>query len=186
MAAPDGRLDVLIANAGVHDGGRGLMEGSIEDLATSFQQVLDINVLGYLLAARAASEALHRAQGTLILTLSDASFDVRGNGAGIAYVASKHAGLGLCRVLARELGPDVRVNAVAPGGVATGLSVEGTAGTRRVITDGEALERRLEERTILRRGATLSEIAGTYTFLASAAAGAMTGQVLRVDGGLLQ
>jgi NAD(P)-dependent dehydrogenase (short-subunit alcohol dehydrogenase family) len=185
-AAPEGHLDVLIANAGVHDGGVRLLDADAADLEARFRAVLDIDVLGYLLAARAAAGSLKRARGCIVATLSDASFDVHGNGAGIAYVAAKHAGVGLVRALARDLAPDVRVNAVAPGGVATPLTAVDTAGAeRRVIPDAEGLEASLSRRTLLAHGARLAELSGTYLYLCSEAAGAITGQVLRVDGGLI-
>lgn len=185
-AATGGRLDVLVANAGVHDGGRRLLDGTPAELEDGFRAVLDVDVLGYLLAARAASDALRRARGCIVLTLSDAAFDVHGNGAGIAYVVAKHAGLGLVRALARDLAPDVRVNAVAPGGVATGLSaVDGSGGERPVIADPDALRRSLAGRTLLGHGAGLADLAASYLYLCSPAAASVTGQVLRVDGGLL-
>jgi 2,3-dihydroxy-2,3-dihydrophenylpropionate dehydrogenase len=185
-AAPGGRLDVLVANAGVHDGG--LRLGSdlpLDELAARVRYVTDVNVLGYALALHAAAPALAAADGCAVLTLSDASFDVGGNGAGAAYVAAKHAGAGLVKAAARDLAP-VRVNGVAPGGVATGLSVhEPGGGQRRVVTDPDELARRVAGRTLLRRGARLDELADAYYYLASASAGAITGQILRIDGGLL-
>ncbi len=185
-AAPDGSLDVLIANAGIHDGGMRLLDAEPADLEALFRAVLEVDVLGYLLAARAAAAALQQARGCVVLTLSDASFDVHGNGAGVAYVVAKHAGVGLVRSLARDLAPEVRVNAVAPGGVPTLLAaVNGKGVERPVITDSEALGRSLATRTLLGHGAGLTDLAGSYLFLCSAAAGAVTGQILRADGGLL-
>jgi NAD(P)-dependent dehydrogenase (short-subunit alcohol dehydrogenase family) len=185
VAAPDGLLDVLVANAGIHDGGRRLGAGDGAATLSVFRRVIEVNLLGYVLSIEAAASALRRARGSIVLTLSDASFDVRVNNAGAAYSASKHAGIGLLRVAARDLAPEVRVNAVAPGGVATHLSVEEESGVRRIITDPDALARRLAERTVLERGADIGEIAATYLYLASSDAGAITGQVIRVDGGLL-
>ncbi|MGH8962988.1 MAG: SDR family oxidoreductase [Jatrophihabitantaceae bacterium] len=185
-AAVGGSLDVLIANAGIHDGGLRLVDNEPADLEARFRAVFEVDVLGYLLIGRAAAGALQRARGCIVLTLSDASFDVHGNGAGIAYVAAKHAGLGLLRALARDLAPDVRVNAVAPGGVATSLAAPDEGGAERpVIGDGDHLARSLARRTLLGHGAGLADLAGTYAYLCSPAAGAVTGQVLRVDGGLL-
>ena len=103
----------------------------MRDLA---RRILDVNVVGYLVGACAAAEAVERAEGTMVFTLSDASFVVPGNGAGIAYAASKHAGLGVVRSLAAQLAPRVRVNAVAPGGVPTGLSsLSPDAGEERAV-----------------------------------------------------
>jgi 2,3-dihydroxy-2,3-dihydrophenylpropionate dehydrogenase len=185
-AAPDGRLDVLVANAGVHDGGLRLGgDRPLDELAARVRYVLDINVLGYMLALHAAAPALAAAGGCAVLTLSDASFDVGGNGAGAAYVAAKHAGAGLVKAAARDLAP-VRVNGIAPGGVATRLSVHEPGGRqRRVVTDADELARRIAGRTLLKRGARLDELADAYYYLASDSAGAITGQTLRIDGGLL-
>ncbi|MGC5617140.1 SDR family oxidoreductase [Georgenia sp. Z1491] len=184
-AAPDGRLDVLVANAGVHDGGRRLTDGSIDEFDRWFRAVLEVNVIGYALALKAASGPLVAARGAAVLTLSDAAFDVRGNGSGLAYPTSKHALLGLCRAAARDLAPHARVNAVAPGGVPTRLSDGAGEASRPLIDDAGALEQRLRERTLMARGTTLEEIADAYVYLASASAGSITGQVLRVDGGLI-
>lgn len=180
-----GRLDVLVANAGVHDGG--LTFGSdLGALERDFRRVLDINLMGYVLALGAAAGPLTAAQGCAVLTLSDASFDVIGNGAGLAYAAAKHGALGLLKVAARELGPSVRVNAVAPGGVATGMSVETTDGDRRrLITDADELAAKVAGRTVLGRGVTMDEVVAAYLFLSSEQSAGITGQVLRVDAGRL-
>lgn len=181
----DGGLDVLVANAGVHDGGLGL-DGGLSSLESDFRRVLDINLVGYVLALAAASGPLSIARGCAVLTLSDASFDVMGNGAGLAYAAAKHGALGLLKVAARDLGPRVRVNAVAPGGVATGMAVETADGERSpLIADGDELGMKLAGRTALGRGVTLDEVAAAYLFLGSEAAAGITGQVLRVDAGRL-
>lgn len=179
-------LDVLVANAGVHDGGMTFDSSAVEVLEDNFRRVLDINVIGYLLSLAAARESLRRANGCAILTLSDASFDVIGNGAGLAYATAKHAGLGLLKAAARDLGPEVRVNAVAPGGISTRISVESETGTRRrLLPDPERLAAKLAGRTLLGRGVTLDEVVAAYVFLASPAASGLTGQVLRVDAGRL-
>ncbi|MCW2759275.1 MAG: Short-chain dehydrogenase/reductase [Nocardioidaceae bacterium] len=181
----NGRLDVLVANAGVHDGGLGL-EGELDELAASFSRVLEVNLLGYALALGAAAAALRKAGGCAVLTLSDASYDVVGNGAGLAYAAAKHGALGLLRVAARDLGPRVRVNGVAPGGVPTAIAVERPDGQRRsLVTDPSAMEHRLRERNALGRGVDLGEVVAAYLYLSSPQASGITGQVLRVDAGRL-
>lgn len=181
-----GGLDVLIANAGVHDGGLRLLDVDPDELVSRFREVLEIDVLGVLLAARAAAPALTEARGALVMTLSDASFDVQGNNAGILYATAKHGALGLLRALARDLAPRVRVNGVAPGGVQTGLArVEGDGSSHPVFVDPGRLSRSLSERTLLGRGADLAGLADSFLYLCSKSAAAMTGQVLRVDGGLL-
>jgi 2,3-dihydroxy-2,3-dihydrophenylpropionate dehydrogenase len=184
-AAVEGGLDVLIANAGIHDGGLRLLDGDPAELEARFRTLVEVNLLGYLLAVRAAAPALQRAGGAVVLTLSDASFDVQGNNAGVAYAAVKHGAVGLLRALARDLAPGVRVNGVAPGGVATALSVPDGGGERPVVVDPDRLSRSLAARTLLQRGADLEGLASAYVYLASPGAGAITGQILRVDGGLL-
>lgn len=180
--AETGRLDVVVANAGVHDGGLTL-DVDAEVLRERMLQVLDIDLVAYALIAQAAAAELRRARGTLLLTLSDASFLVGQQGAGIAYTAAKHGALGLLGWLARELAPDVSVNGVAPGGVVTNL---------RAVTDGGYRDRfaepgaaaRIAERNPLGVVLEPAEVAQHYRWLASDAARGLTGQVIRPDGGL--
>ncbi|MFJ1709596.1 SDR family NAD(P)-dependent oxidoreductase [Kitasatospora sp. NPDC088346] len=114
-----GKLDTLVANAGVWDYQRQLTRLGAEELDTAFDEVFSVNVKGYLLAAEAAWRELVKTRGSIVMTLSNASFYV--NGGGPLYTASKHACLGLMRELAYELAPKVRVNGVACGGMNTDL-----------------------------------------------------------------
>jgi 2,3-dihydroxy-2,3-dihydrophenylpropionate dehydrogenase len=184
-AAGERGLDVLVANAGVHDGGLKLLDGDPAELEARFRRLIEVNLLGYLLAARAAAPALLDAGGAVVLTLSDASYDVHGNNAGIAYATVKHGGVGLLKALARDLAPRVRVNGIAPGGVPTGLSVADTHGERPVTSDPELLTQRVAGRALLGRGAELESLAAAYVWFTGPATAAVTGQILRVDGGLL-
>ena len=96
-----------------------------------------------------------------------------------AYCAAKHAMLGLTRQLAQELGPaDIRVNAVAPGFVVTNAATQAQWNGY-----GEAGQAALIGRTALRRLGTADDIAQAVLFLASEAAGFITGQIISVDGG---
>jgi len=114
-----GGVDVFVGNAGIWDFGRPLLEMSLSNLEDSYQELFDVNVKGYLLGARAVAPSLVERRGSMIFTLSNAAFFPRGGGP--LYTASKHAGVGLVSQLAYELAPHVRVNAVAPGGMATDL-----------------------------------------------------------------
>lgn len=146
-------------------------------------RVLDVNVRGYVNGARAAAAALTRARGCMIFTLSDASFHVSGNGTGLAYAAAKHAALGVVRALAAPLAPDVRVNAVAPGGVITGLrAVTGGRGERPLFGTPGAARDRIRALNPLGSVLTPGELAEYYVFLARAVG--LTGEVIRPDGGL--
>jgi 2,3-dihydroxy-2,3-dihydrophenylpropionate dehydrogenase len=180
-----GRLDTFIGNAGIHDGGGALCSRSGTELARLARRVFDVDVLGYLLGARAAAGPLASSGGTMVFTLSDASFVVSGNGAGVVYTAAKHAALGVVRYLAAELAPRVRVNAVAPSGVITGLrAADGESDTRAVFTDPDSIRERVRALNPLGVVLTPQELAPLYRFLAGAESAGMTGEVLRPDGGL--
>lgn len=184
-AAPDGLLDVLVLAAGVHDGGVDL-DADLESLAQAVDTVSGVNVKGYVLTLAAAAPALRAASGAVVMLLSDASFMSGGNGAGVAYTAAKHADLGVLRWAARNLAPQVRVNGVAPGGVRTGLRVEGAAGAARSLWDddsAEERERRIRAGNPLGLMLTPEEVARYILLLAGPGAHALTGEVVRLDGG---
>lgn len=178
-----GRLDVFVGNAGVHDGGVRLRDRDGTELAAIARRVFEVDVIGYLLGARAAADALAESRGAMIFTLSDASFLVQGNGAGVAYAVAKHAALGLVRHLAADLAPQVRVNAVAPGGVITALRAVTTGeGTSAVFEDAAAIREAIRRLNPLGVVLEPRELAPAYRFLAETAG--MTGEVIRPDGGL--
>lgn len=180
-----GHLDHFVGNAGIHDGGMQLMDNSGEALECVLRGVLEVNVLGYVLGARASAEALRAAEGCMTFTLSDAAFVVAGNGAGVAYTASKHAGVGIVRYLASELAPHVRVNAVAPGGVITGLRARRPDGSHdQVFGDVAQIKAQIEAFNPLGVVLDRDELAELYLFLSSPQARGMTGEILRPDGGL--
>ncbi|MEW2512414.1 SDR family oxidoreductase [Streptomyces sp. NPDC046870] len=180
-----GGLGVFVGNAGIHDAGTTLLDLPGAELGVLMQRVWEVNVLGYLLGARAAAEELKSTAGSMVFTLSDASFLVRGNGAGVAYAVSKHAALGLVRHLAADLAPHVRVNAVAPGGVLTGLrAAVGESDDRAVYDRPEEIARAIRDLNPLGVVLDPGRLAALYRFLASEAASGMTGEVLRPDGGL--
>lgn len=114
-----GGLDVFIGNAGVWDFGQALLDLDDDLVGPSFDELFAVNVKAYVLGAKASMQALGRRRGSMVFTLSNASFFPAGGG--VLYTASKHAGLGVVRQLAYELAPDIRVNGVAPGGMATDL-----------------------------------------------------------------
>lgn len=180
-----GHVDHFVGNAGIHDGGFVFADTSGDDLSRIMRRVLDVDVVGYALGARACIEQLRLSGGCMTFTLSDASFIVSGNGAGLAYSTAKHAAHGLVRHLAAELAPDVRVNAVAPGGVITALRAGAPDGSETsFFADHSAIERAIRDLNPLGVVMTPEQLAPLYLFLASPAAAGMTGEVLRPDGGL--
>ena len=179
-----GCLDVFVANAGIHDGGAGFGLAA-DELNAVARRVMDIDVLGYILGAQAAASALTASQGSMIFTLSDSTFLAGQTGAGVAYTAAKYAAHGVMKWCAHSLAPNVRVNAVAPGGVVTGLqAVSATGSGRGLFKDAEAKREVIRSRNPLGTVLEPSEVAQLYVFLASDAARGMTGEVLRPDGGL--
>jgi 2,3-dihydroxy-2,3-dihydrophenylpropionate dehydrogenase len=161
-----GKLDVFIGNAGLWDFNRPLLGSSIEDLARGFDELFAVNVKGYLLGARASAEALRATRGSMIFTLSNASFFPAGGGP--LYTASKHAGLGMVRQLAYELSPEIRVNGVAPGGMATDLRGPSSLGLdEKSISQAMPIQELLREHMALEIYIEPSDYAGAYVLLAS-------------------
>lgn len=114
-----GKLDIVVPNAGIWDYNRSVTRLSGDELAAAFDEVMAINVKGYLLTVNAAWRELVASRGCVIMTLSNASFYSAGGGP--VYTASKFAARGLVLQLAYELAPKVRVNGVAVGGMRTDL-----------------------------------------------------------------
>lgn len=114
-----GKLDVLVGNAGIMDYPALLLDLPADRLDAAFDEVMSVNVKGYILAAYAAAPELEKTGGSIVLTCSSASF-IPGGG-GIFYTASKHAVVGVVRELAYQFAPKVRVNGIGPGPMRTDL-----------------------------------------------------------------
>ncbi|GAB2751528.1 beta-ketoacyl-ACP reductase [Salinifilum aidingensis] len=169
VEAHQGRVEVLVANAGITDDGLLLRMG--ED---QFNSVLDTNLGGaYRVAKRAASSMLRNRSGRMIFISSVVGLS---GGAGqVNYAASKAGLVGVARSVARELGSrSITANVVAPGFVSTDM------------TDALSEERKQQilGEIPLGRFADAEEVAGTVRWLASAEASYITGAVIPVDGGL--
>lgn len=176
-----GRLDTLVPNAGVYDFSEPFEAMAGEDLADRFGQLFAVNVQGYLLAARAGLDALKASHGSIIFTLSSSSFYP--GGGGVLYVSSKHALVGTVRQLAFELAPEIRVNAVAPGGTRTGLG--GLPGDDRALADLPRFEEMVAKTVPLGFLSEPADHAGLYVTLASRTESRfVTAEILRSDGGL--
>lgn len=174
-------LDVLVANAGVVPPWRGVADIQFSEWETVFR----INVAGMAFALKHFSRALSASpSGSAILMASINSF--KGHPSQILYAATKHAVLGLARAAALDLGGSgVRVNAIAPGPVATDALVGRIRSRHRA--GGPAVDDVLDsyaEATALGRLATPDEVAETALFLASDRSLGITGAMLRVDTGL--
>jgi 2,3-dihydroxy-2,3-dihydrophenylpropionate dehydrogenase len=182
-----GKLDTLIANAGMWDYHRQLTKLTASQLEHAFDEVFAVNVKGYLLAAEACWRELVKTRGSIVMTLSNASFYV--NGGGPIYTASKHACLGLMRELAYELAPKVRVNGVACGAMNTKLRGPETLGlnTRTLAASFAKKTPDSPPPPIPLHDSSTDprDFTGPYVLLASREqSGNITGHAIEVDGGI--
>jgi NAD(P)-dependent dehydrogenase (short-subunit alcohol dehydrogenase family) len=178
-----GGLDVLVNFVGVFDYRTGLEAITDDQLGPAFDEAFRSNVLSHLVSVKASLPHLRAARGAVVLTASTSSF-MAGRG-GILYVASKFAVRGAVAALAHELAPDVRVNAVAPGGTVgtdlRGLTALGQA--ERSIGASPDREQDVRSRSPLGTALTPADVAASYVFLASDESRGMTGRFLHPDGG---
>ncbi|WP_435195191.1 SDR family NAD(P)-dependent oxidoreductase [Natronomonas sp. EA1] len=166
-----GGVDCVVNNAGVNpEGALGTPEHVDDD---SMEFVLDVNLKGAFRIARAAADSLAERGGSVINVASVGG--LVGLPRQHPYVASKHGMVGMTKSMALDWAPEVRVNGLAPGYVATDLTEE--------LTENEKLRKSIENRTPLSRFAEPEEIAGPAVFLASDAAAYVTGTTLAADGG---
>lgn len=170
-----GRLDAVFANAGVSGGGTPMHEVS----AGFFHEVLRINLVGPFLAIKHASPIMRAAgSGSIICTASVAG--LRSGAGGIPYSASKAGVISLVQTSANALyGTGVRVNAICPGLIETGMTAPIYRMARERGTHG-----RIGQLNPLTRGGEPDEIAHAALFLASDEASYVNGHALVVDGGL--
>ncbi|MFL6139264.1 MAG: 3-oxoacyl-ACP reductase FabG [Frankiaceae bacterium] len=169
VEAEHGKVEVLVANAGITKDT--LLLRMSEEI---WADVLATNLTGaYRVAKRAAAGMLRARMGRLVFVSSVVGLS--GSAGQANYAASKAGLVGFARSVARELGSrNITANVVAPGFVETEMTAELSDARRKEILAGVPLA----------RFATPDEIAGAVTFLASDAAGYITGAVLPVDGGL--
>lgn len=175
------RLDILIANAGVVPPWRGVFELDLVE----WERVFRINVTGIAMALKAAAPRLAASgHGSAVLMASINAY--RAHPQQILYTASKHAVLGLMRAAALDLGRSgVRVNALAPGPIATDALKARVAA--RHAAGGPSPDKAfatLTDETALGRMATEDDVADAALYLASDLSSAVTGTLLPVECGL--
>jgi len=165
-----GSLDILVNNAGM-----AMAAESIELSAANWQRTIDLDLSAVFYCAQAAGRhMLARGAGAIVNISSIQAFTPLARR--VAYAASKAGVIGVTKALAVEWAPAVRVNAVAPGYVATQMVEE-------LVLSGRVNAEAIAARTPMRRMAQPEEIAAAVVFLSSDAAGYITGETLMVDGG---
>ncbi|MGA8475471.1 MAG: SDR family NAD(P)-dependent oxidoreductase [Candidatus Cybelea sp.] len=170
VVARFGRLDCAVANAGQS------VDGLLLRLkAETIDSMLDVNLKSaFYLCSAVAKPMMKQRAGSIVLMTSIVGMS--GNAGQAAYAASKAGLIGLCKSLAKELGSrNIRVNAVAPGLIETGM-------TERM--PGAAKEFLIKQAALGRAGKP-EDVSGAVAFLCSDAAGFITGQTLVIDGGIL-
>ena len=178
-----GKLDCSIANAGIWDYSRPLVDLDPATLAAGFDELLGVNAKGPVLLARASLPALVRSAGSFLVTISNAGFYP--DGGGVLYTMSKHALVGLVRQLAFEWAPAVRVNGIAPGPIETDLRGPAALGMADVSISSVGLAAKATAFVPLARVPAPEEYASAYVFFAARGEAApATGSILNVDGGL--
>jgi 3-oxoacyl-[acyl-carrier protein] reductase len=173
QAASDlGRLDFLVNNAGT-PGTRQSIPPTKLDLITEelWDAVIEVNLLGVFRCSKAAAPHLKKTSGAIVSVASIAG--INSPGSSMAYGATKAGVISLTKNLARGLGPEVRVNAIAPGAVNSTWQIEWTNEQRATSIDKAVLKRRCEP----------EDLAEVMVFLLAGAA-MVTGQTVVVDGGL--
>ena len=163
-------LDVLVNCAGM------IRRAYAEHDPEHFAQVIDVNLNGTQRLCALARPLLKASKGSIVNTASMRSFF--GSGVTPAYSASKGAVMQLTKSLAITYAEDgIRVNAIAPGWVATALT--------KPLRDDPASNQAVIDRTPMKRWADPAEMAGPVLFLCSPAAGFIPGAILPVDGGYM-
>lgn len=164
-----GGLNVLVNNSGGLIARKTIAEMSLEH----WKAVMDLNLTSTFLMIHECLK--HMTSGAIVNIASQAARDGGGGGA-VAYAASKGAVMTLTRGLSKELGPDIRVNALCPGMIDTDF--------HNIFTKDE-VRRNVEMATPLKRQGSPEDIANAVAFLASSDSGFITGSNVDINGGLL-
>lgn len=165
-----GQIDVLVNNAGI------TIDATLKKMEPEqFDAVIEVNLKGTFLCGQSVGRVMLE-QGFGVILNAASVVAHYGNFGQSNYVASKAGVIGMTKTWARELGPKgVRVNAVAPGFIATPM----------IESVPEKVLEMLRDKCPLKRLGTPEEVAGAYLFLASDLAGYINGAVLNVDGGMV-
>jgi sorbitol-6-phosphate 2-dehydrogenase len=176
-----GGLDILVSNAGI------LISGdSVEFDANSWRKVIDVNLVGYFLAAREAARIMRASGGGCIIQINSKS-GKKGSFRNSAYAASKFGGIGVTQSLALEFAEEnIRVNAVCPGNLLDSPlwvdSLFKQYAQNQGISEEEVRQKYINQ-VPMRRPCQYEDVCNVVVFLASDDAAYMTGQAVNVTGG---
>jgi sorbitol-6-phosphate 2-dehydrogenase len=176
-----GRLDIVVANAGIVIG-----EDITEFPADKWRLVMDVNLFGYFLTAKHAARAMKAQKSGVIIQINSKS-GKKGSYKNSAYAASKFGGIGLTQSIALDLAEyGVRVNAVCPGNLLDSPlwidSLYSQYAKKWGISEAEVRQRYIDQ-VPMKRGCTYEDVCNVVAFLASDQASYMTGQAINVTGG---
>jgi 3-oxoacyl-[acyl-carrier protein] reductase len=163
------RLDILVNNAGVASGGLFQMSSMAE-----MRRVFEVNVFGTMQFSQGLARLMTRQKSGSIINIASTAVDFADPGT-LGYGSSKAALVRMTQSMATELGAfNVRVNAIAPGLTRTDMFEQMTPAARELLI----------QRSALKRAAEPQDIANAALYLASDLSSFVTGQTLRVDGGM--
>jgi sorbitol-6-phosphate 2-dehydrogenase len=176
-----GRLDILVANAGI------LIGAEITEFPTEkWRAVMNVNLFGYFLTAKHAARPMKAQKSGVIIQINSKS-GKKGSFKNSAYAASKFGGIGLTQSIALDLAEyGVRVNAVCPGNLLDSPlwldSLYSQFAKKWGISEAEVRQKYIEQ-VPMKRGCTYEDVCNVVVFLASDQSGYMTGQAINVTGG---
>ena len=176
-----GRLDVLVANAGV------LKSSEITEFPVSeWRLVMEVNLVGYFICAKHACQIMKKQKFGNIIQIN-AESGKRGSARNSAYAASKFGGVGLTQSIALEMAPyKVRANAICPGNILEGSLWQGSLlqqFSEQFELTIDQVKAKYIDQVPLGRSCNYDDVTNLVTFLASDEASYMTGQSINVTGG---
>ena len=176
-----GRLDILVANAGI------LKAYELTEFPVSeWRMVLEVNLIGYMICAKHACQIMQRQKSGTIIQINSKS-GKKGSFRNSAYAASKFGGIGLTQSLALEMAPyNVRVNAICPGNLLEGTLWQNSLFEQYARTQGisvDEVKKKYMDQVPLGRSCEYDDVTNVVAFLASDESSYMTGQALNVTGG---
>ena len=176
-----GRLDILVANAGI------LKAYELTEFPVSeWRQVIEVNLVGYMICAKHVCQIMQKQKSGVIIQINSKS-GKKGSFRNSAYAASKFGGIGLTQSLALEMAPhNVRVNAICPGNLLDGTLWKDSLFEQYAKTQNltvEQVKQKYMDQVPLGRACTYDDVTNVVAFLASDDASYMTGQAINVTGG---